>query len=337
MMWFQGFRQPDGLLGRMPYWVFLDWSNPDKQGYSSILNALYAHTLENAAQMADLAGDRYHARIFREDSARVRAVFNQRFWDPSRGLYVDAWNHGRQSARVGQLANADAVLFGLAPADRVSGILAKITDPSRVRPGGFNPATGQFEIRGKPGAAQKTIIQAQTYGMFFVLEALAEHGGAAAVRRYIKKFWGPMVAVGNGTFWENFVQASGTSCHAWSAAPTYFLTTVILGVRPVQPGYAEYSLAPHPVALEWARGTVPTVHGLIRVGWRWEGAGGNQVSGHTDQRFVLHLRNPQQERAVVSLPEQNGKPPSAVILDGKPIRGHVSIGTPGGHTVEARY
>jgi alpha-L-rhamnosidase len=337
MMWFQGFRQANGLLGSMPYWVFLDWSNPDKQGYSSILNALYAHTLDNAAQMAELAGDQYHAQIFRKDSARIRAVFNRQFWDPARGLYVDAWDHGKESNRVGQLANADAVLFGLAPPERVPGILAKITDPSRVRPGGLNPATGQFEIVGKAGTSGQAIIQAQTYGMFFVLEALGEHGDAAAVRRYIEKFWGPMAAVGNDTFWENFVQSSGTSCHAWSAAPTYFLTTLILGVRPVQPGYAEYSVAPHPAGLQWAKGTVPTVHGPIRVEWRWEQSSGSQASGHAGKCFVMYVSNPPRERTVVTIPEQNGKQASAVTLDGKAIAGRLSITAAGDHTVEARY
>ncbi|HTV54530.1 MAG TPA: alpha-L-rhamnosidase N-terminal domain-containing protein, partial [Terriglobia bacterium] len=325
MMWFQGFRQSNGLLGPMPYWVFLDWSNPDKQGYSSILNALYAHTLDNAAQLAELAGDRYHAEIFRRDSARVHDEFNQRFWDPVRGLYVDAWKNGRESAQLGQLANADAVLFGLAPADRVAGILAKITDPSRVRPGGLNPATGQFEIVGHAATSGQAIIQAQTYGMFFVLKALGQHGDVAAVRQYIEKFWGPMAAAGNDTFWENFVQASGTSCHAWSAAPTYFLTTLILGVRPFQPGYAEYSLAPHPAGLEWAKGSVPTVHGAIRVDWKWEQGGGNDVSGHSNQRFVMHVSNPPDERAIIALPERNGKRPSAVTLDGTAVTGRLSI------------
>lgn len=330
MMWFQAFRQPDGLLGHVPYWVFLDWSNPDKKGESSILNALYAHTLENAARLADMAGDQYHARIFRSDAASVRAVFNQRFWDPSRGLYVDAWDHGRQSGQVGQLANADAVLYGFAPRARVASIIAKITDPARVRVGGLNPATNQFVLNGQSKTAANTIVQAQTYGMFFVLEALSQHGNAEMVRKYIEKFWGPMAAAGNGTFWENFIQKTGTSCHAWSAAPTYFLSTVILGVRPTKPGYAEYDVAPNPVGLEWAKGIVPTVHGHIATDWKWNSSQG-------DPSFVLHLHNPSGEAARVVLPERNGKGPTSVTLDGKTVSGSVVIKSAGDYTVEGRY
>lgn len=338
MMWFQGFRQSDGLLGPMPYWVFLDWSNPDKKGESSILNALYLHTLENATDLAKLAGDDYHAKIFEADAAAVRAVFNQRFWNASRGLYVDAWDHGRQSGRVGQLANADAILFGLAPPERVKGIFAKITNPSLVRPSGMNPATGQFEIRGTGEASGQTIVQAQTYGMYFVLEALAKHGDAKTVRRYIEKFWGPMAAVGNDTFWEDFVQASGTSCHAWSAAPTYFLTTLILGVRPLKPGYAEYSVAPHPAGLTWAKGAVPTPHGAVNIDWKWENNQSQEATGqNVSARFVLHLHNPPGETAEIELPKRNGQAPSSVALNGKQVSGQVAVRAAGNYTLEATY
>ncbi|MGH9351698.1 MAG: alpha-L-rhamnosidase C-terminal domain-containing protein, partial [Terriglobia bacterium] len=338
MMWFQGFQQPDGLLGPMPYWVFLDWSNPDKKGESSILNALYAHTLDNASQMAEMAGDRYHAGIFLADSARIHELFNERFWDAARGLYVDAWDHGQQSDRVGQLANADAILYGFAPQDRISGILAKITDPSRIRVGGLNPATGQFAILGNSEVSGQAIVQAQTYGMFFVLETLAEHGDAAAVRRLIEKFWGPMAAAGNDTFWEDFIQQAGTSCHAWSAAPTYFITTLILGVQPTRPGYSEYRLAPHPAGLEWAKGAVPTVHGPIRVSWKWEASGGNGAASHSGpERFVLSVHNPSGETARLVLPERNGKGPTSVTLNNEAVTGAIQLTRAGDSTVEARY
>ncbi len=330
MMWFQGFPQPDGLLDRVPYWNFLDWSNPDSRGESSILNALYARTLDNAAELAGVAGDTFHAGIFRNDSERIHATFNQRFWSPTLGLYVDAWDHGRQSAQLGQLANADAVNYGFAPQDRIGGILDKITNPARIEHQTFNPQTSGFESPARPPAPNQDIVQAQTYGTYFVLSALAKYGRASAVRDIIERLWGPMAKVGNDTFWENFVQAVGTSCHAWSAAPTYFLTTLILGVRPTRPGYANYDVAPHPAGLEWAKGTVPTVHGPVRVDWKWEG-------GQADPRFVLHVHNPEHEVARVILPERNGKRPLSVTLNGKPAARTLQVNAPGDYTVQGQY
>src|SRR5579875_1712763 len=137
----------------------------------------------------------------------------------------------------------------------------------------------------------------------------------------------------------NFVQASGTSCHAWRAAPTYFLTTLILGIRPAKPGYAEYWVAPHPVGLEWAKGAVPTVHGEIRVDWRWEKAGGGGAtnSGDPGSTFVLTLHNPAGEVAQIMLPVRNGKKPSSVTLNGKRVSGRLQATAPGDYTVRAEY
>lgn len=321
MMWFQDLRQPDGLLGRVPYWNFLDWSNPDTKGESSILNALYAHTLQNAAELAELSGDHYHAMIFRKDAERIHAMFNKRFWNPSEGLYVDAWDHGVQSKQLGQLANADAIIYGFAPPSRIPGILAKITDPARL------------EFRYKTGKTpQQNIVRAETYGMYFVLKVLAENGKAAEVRHYIEKFWGPMAKVGNDTFWENFSQTAGTSCHAWSASPTYYITTAILGVKPIKPGYAEYLVAPHPTGLKWADGHTPTVHGRIYVSWKWTGNSGDDPAG-----FDIHLHNPSDETAHVVFPKRDGKEPVSVTVNGKTASGQLMIRSAGDYVIQGKY
>ena len=46
----------------------------------------------------------------------------------------------------------------------------------------------------------------------------------------------------------------------------------ILGVEPVEPGFRVFRVAPQPPpGLSWARGTVPTPHGDIKVAWQREG------------------------------------------------------------------
>jgi Bacterial alpha-L-rhamnosidase C-terminal domain len=219
------------------------------------------------------------------------------------------------------LANVDAILFGFATASRIPGILDKITDPSRL------------ELRYKTGETpEQDIVRAETYGMFFVLKALAEQGRSIEMLRLIEKYWGPMAKVGNYTFWENFTQGSGTSCHAWSAAPTYFISTVILGVKPVKPGYAEYLVAPHPTSLQWARGTTPTVQGPIDVSWKEEGQ-----SAGSPAEFEIHLHNPSSEIAQVVLPRQQGKEPVSVTLNGKTVSGEILIRRSGNYTIQAKY
>jgi len=57
----------------------------------------------------------------------------------------------------------------------------------------------------------------------------------------------------------------GTHVHGWSCTPARDLMFYTLGVTPAEPGYATARVAPRLGHLAWARGTVPTPHGLITV------------------------------------------------------------------------
>jgi hypothetical protein len=81
-----------------------------------------------------------------------------------------------------------------------------------------------------------------------------------------------MLEKGATTFWETFPgyrknHWSRSLCHGWSAAPTYFLSTQILGIQPTAPGYARVRITPHSFTLDWAEGTIPTPHGDIYIRW----------------------------------------------------------------------
>ncbi len=267
MMWFQDFRQPDGMLGKLPYWTFLGWARPNKDGESSILNALYAHALENAADIADVEKDSGHAQLFRDDAQQIRRGFNAKFWNPDRRLYVDSWKNGRQSVQVSQLANADAVLYGFAPPQAISTILKAITAEKNLKRQRYDPNTGA--VNQKDNFDPSLYIKhTETYGANYLLQALVANGFERQAMDVIRRNWGPMALTGNGTFWEQFTQNAGTSCHAWSASPTYILSRSVLGVMPTAPAYASYTVAPQLGNLTWAKGAIPTPKGNVTVSWR---------------------------------------------------------------------
>jgi hypothetical protein len=80
-----------------------------------------------------------------------------------------------------------------------------------------------------------------------------------------------MLDQGASTFWEMWSGAgkrrTRSHCHGWSAAPTFFLSTYVLGVQPLAPGFARVKIEPHPGNLHWARGRIPTPYGLIDIAW----------------------------------------------------------------------
>jgi len=107
-----------------------------------------------------------------------------------------------------------------------------------------------------------------------VLGALYRHGHTQLAEGYMRRYWAPMLADPEGTLWEHFERQEGTSSHAWSAAPTYYLSTQVLGVslgypEPVDAG--DLVIAPQAETLDWARGSVPHPRGLVSVDWLIDG------------------------------------------------------------------
>jgi hypothetical protein len=84
--------------------------------------------------------------------------------------------------------------------------------------------------------------------------------------------WMPQIERGNTTFEEFWDAPAGTAsrCHAWSATPTYDLTTHVLGVRPVVEtaadlGFRRVVFEPAPGFASHMAGSVPTPYGELYV------------------------------------------------------------------------
>jgi alpha-L-rhamnosidase len=43
----------------------------------------------------------------------------------------------------------------------------------------------------------------------------------------------------------------------------------VLGIMPLANGFDQVLIAPHPGDLAWAKGGVPTPHGIVEVAWEW--------------------------------------------------------------------
>ena len=107
------------------------------------------------------------------------------------------------------------------------------------------------------------------------LEARFAMGDDATALDLVRRTWGSMLTRDpSSTFWEYGLQdgsihdGSTSLAHGWSTGAMSALSRWVLGVRPVQPGYSTYLLAPHPADLSWACGAVPTPVGPIQVSWR---------------------------------------------------------------------
>lgn len=286
--WFERHLDADNLLAQVPHWVFVDWADVDKQGQVTALNAQFVAALRAASRLAQMAGHPRQADRFAALADQVSDAINRLLWDEVRGVYVDARQRGVQSRRVSQQANAAVFAWRVAPIQRWPSVFATVMDDARLvltRTGDGDPTRPAFDV-------ENQVVMAQPFFCHHLHQALSQAGEQAAMLDNIRRRWGPWIAAGEPTFWELWQLGAATStCHAWAATPTFDLSTEVLGVLPLTPGFGRFRVAPQPGGLTWAEGVFPSPPGDIAVAWQQE----------TD-RFELILTVPPGAEADVTLP-----------------------------------
>ena len=266
--WFDRQLDDHGLLADTPYWHFMDWASFGRRGEAAPLNAVYVGALRAAATLATALGWPRAAARHAGQAERVAAAIARRHWDARRGVYVDGVDpaSGAQDPRVSQHANAGAILWDIGPRDRWPAMIARITDSARLTFTAAPPIAPEGDTLDEEAG----VVLANTFFSHFVYRALARAGRFDLALRLMRERYGPMLRRGATTLWESF-EPSASLCHGFSATPVYQLSAEVLGVTPLEPGFARFRLAPTPVDLAWARGVVPTVHGDVAVSWERDG------------------------------------------------------------------
>jgi alpha-L-rhamnosidase len=270
---FERYRASDGLIRGMPGWIFIDWAMTERSEVIGALDALYAAALDDFASLAEtVMADSRAAADARACAERTRRAF-QLLWDEAAGVYVDAADRNGPHRRVSQQTNAIAIVAGCAPRHRWPRMLDYILDESRVvvTPTISDNMAAYRKQRMDPAEHMKfdveqDVVAAQPFFSHILHDAIVRAGRRDLIPAQCMKWW-PQIERG-GTAFEEYWDArigTGSRCHAWSATPTYDLTTWILGVRPAAPGYSRAEIAPRFGALRHLEGRVPTPHGLIEV------------------------------------------------------------------------
>nr|WP_197071493.1 amylo-alpha-1,6-glucosidase [Massilia sp. JS1662] len=249
-------RNPNGMLEGLPGdWVFVDWADMPKDGELTVIQLLFARSLDAMADCAALAHDDTKAATYRRLAAELKTKIMAAFWDRERQLFVHARKDGKIDPRVTRHPNMFALMFGYLDDAQAASVRRNVLTSDAV-PKITTP-----------------------YMRFYELAALAESGQQRYVTGQIKDYWGGMLRAGATCFWEQYdPKVEGAAryamygkpfgmslCHAWGASPLYLLGKYYLGVKPTQPGYAAYVVEPDLGGLKWIEGKVPTPHGDIAV------------------------------------------------------------------------
>ncbi len=239
-----------GLLYGLPNWVWLDWMKSDLRGASVAINAVYAQMLTDMGMIAEVLELPRDATRWRDRAERVRAQLRATHWNAARGLFADGVVDGVQSEVFTELANALAVLHGVATPVQTASIVRHLTEPT------------------------SDIVRCSPLYFHYVLEALIEAGVAGEAYGYLSRRYAPRITGVEHPMlceaWpeQTFSGASASSIHGGGAGVVWTLSQHVLGVRPTEPGYAAVVFDPRPGNLTWAKGVVPTPRGDIQVEWQ---------------------------------------------------------------------
>lgn len=283
----------DGLVMSTPELIRhgdnVDWPINERDGYvftseNTVVNAFRLRALQEMSQLADALGKKQEAAEYMKQERAAQATFQEKFFDPARGLYRDGVGTDHASLH----ANLFPLAFGLVPARERSQIAAWLVS------------------RG---------MAASVYAAQYLLEGLFENGEDAAALALMTapgdRSWRHMVDSGATITWEAWDQKYKPNQdwnHAWGAAPANLLPRFVLGAQPLSPGWSRALIQPHPGSLTWVEGRVPTPRGELEVSWKRE------------KKFTLKLTLPAGMTAQVKLPVLEGS--NGVWVDGAPVDAH---------------
>jgi hypothetical protein len=263
-----------GASGLLVSWLTnADYAFVPRTGTTvAYFNAQYARALGLAAVLARWNGDPASAAAWTARAAALRAPFAAAFWDPVAGAFTDVASDRSVHPLDG---NVFAMLAGLATPAQQRSILAFI-GRRLARPEG--DAIADTDVWDNDTWGTDASQRIYPFISYFELLARFDAGDDLGAIALIKREWGYMLAQGPGTMWETIdaatgglVHSNGSRDHGWSSGAAPALSSFVLGVQPTSPGFATFTVTPHPGDLTWASGSVPTPHGPISVSWRLVG------------------------------------------------------------------
>ena len=325
-----------GLLGNLPYWVFIDWAyNREKGKYNAIVNAQFMDCLRIVGKIAKMLGDSFHERKYYELADSIKNRLNELCWVSESGCYRDSTDGAKPTGFISQHTNAYLSVKGVASKEQQQSILQVVfldADPkledmqiNKDRPKRIDNPLENFD--------EMFILYAQPFFMHYVHAFLDMNDQHEIILRYFKKGWVPMLREGKTkTLWETWSNKQ-SECHAWSATPAYDLSTYWIGVRSTAPQFKEVQIKPCIDGMEWAKGSYPTPQGVISVKWQSE-------PSENAKKFEFEIHIPEKvQSSKFIIPKMQGVRPNLVFLNHKeyiPIANTIEL-TKGKNLIRLHY
>jgi len=253
--WFVPYQQPSGLLGKNPYWNFIDWvgqqaTDRDKfpswgaSNESCLLSVSWLGALQQGARLEGAFGDRAIAAAYDARARDLAQAIRARCWVPARAMFAD----NPDGDRFSQHMNALAVLYGVVEGEEARSVLSAIVAPGK----GIDPPDG--------------VAPTSYYFAWYLAQAYLKAGLAD---RYLELLatWRDLLQL-HYTTWPEERGNTRSDTHAWSAHPSADLLGIVAGIGPSAPGYRRLRIAPALGSLKRVDATAATPRGPVHVRYR---------------------------------------------------------------------
>ena len=251
---FKKYENSDGLLEKLPSWVFVEWSKANDlvQDVNYPSNMLYAGVL-------DTAGRLYAMDDLREKAMQVRATVREQSLKTAPFFCDNAVRKGGKlelSGKTTEVCQYYAFYFDVA---------TKESDPElwRILADEFGPERVKNKVYPEVYPANSFI------GNMLRMELLSNDRRSAQIMDesigYLK-----YMADRTGTLWEN-VKDDASLNHGFASHEAVTLQRDVLGLRSVDPVKKSVEVYFADVPLQWCKGTVPAGADVISLDWTRDG------------------------------------------------------------------
>jgi len=216
-----------------------------------IATAYYYHLLGLMKEFAGMLGKREDSAVFGGKAEKVKAAFNERFFDKG-GFYSNNT----------VTANLLPLYFGMVPEAQRTGVFRQITD--RIKKDGGHISTGVI-------------------GTQWLMRGLTENGRADLAYQLASNTdypsWGYMVKQGATTIWE--LWNGNTADPAMNSQNHVMLLGDLItwcfedlgGIAPAAPGFKKIKMKPvFPTGLNFVKASYRTPYGDVVSNWRRDGS-----------------------------------------------------------------
>jgi hypothetical protein len=264
MDWYVARQRPDGLLGKIPWWPFVDWGKDfqdgeppqEEDGQSAVLTLQFVEALRYAAELEQLYGDKHVADTYRSAADRASQSVWKLCWSPDSKLLADT----PAQRHFSQHANILGIWLDVIPAARQKEVMQTLfmtsLDPDQL----WQP---KYHIEYDQYNRLPTLTLATYYFRYYLARAL-EHVGMGGEYLDLLAPWRNMIKLGLTT-WAESPEPTRSDSHAWSAHPNFDLLTIVAGIHPQTPGFETVRIEPNLSWLEGVEAAMPTPTGTIEV------------------------------------------------------------------------